>query len=173
MKFLSDLRLLLIGSWVGAACFFIVVAQSAFAVLPARELAGALVGRTLAILNYSGIGVAIVLLLTSMIVAVGTRKVVLWTERFLLLVLAAACAVAQFVIAWWMLWVRTQMGRPIDEVPADDPLRAQFNNLHEYSSWALIAAMVAALLAFFIMANRKGKVSAKANDFDFNKQFKI
>jgi hypothetical protein len=173
MKFLSDLRLLLLGSWLGAACFFIVVAQSAFAVLPARDLAGALVGRTLAILNYSGIGIALLLLLTSMIVAVGTRKVILWTERFLLLVLAAACAVAQFVIAWWLLWVRTQMGRPIDEVPADDPLRIQFNNLHEYSSWALIAAMVAALLAFFIMANRKGTVSKKAGDFDFDKQFKI
>lgn len=173
MKFLSDLRLLLLGSWLGAACFFIVVAQSAFAVLPARDLAGAVVGRTLAILNYSGIGIALLLLITSMIVAVGTRKVLIWAERFLLLVLAGACAVAQFVIAWWILGIRTQMGRPIDEVPADDPLRIQFNTLHEYSSWALIAAMVAALLAFFIIANRKGTPPKKAGDFDFDKQFKI
>ena len=42
MKFLSDVRLLLLGLWLGAAVYFIAVAQSAFAVLPSRELAGAL-----------------------------------------------------------------------------------------------------------------------------------
>ena len=41
MKFVSDVRLLLLGVWLGAAVFFIAVAQSAFAVLPQRELAGA------------------------------------------------------------------------------------------------------------------------------------
>lgn len=175
MKFLSDIRLLLLGSWLGAACFFIVVAQSAFAVLPAREMAGAIVNRTLAILNYSGLGIGIILLLTSLIVASGTNKFLLWSERTLLLVFAAACAVGQFVIAWWLLLVRTQMGRPIDEVPVDDPLRIQFNNLHEYSSWVLIAAMAASLLAFLIVANRKPTTAKKGglDNFDFQKQFKV
>ena len=90
MKFLSDIRLLLLGLWLGAACFFIAVAQSAFAVLPAREIAGAVVGRTLSVLNYSGIGVALILLLTSLVVRKDVNRFWVWTERFLLLLIAAA-----------------------------------------------------------------------------------
>ena len=67
------------------------------------------------------------------------------------------------------------MGRPIDEVAADDPLRIQFNMLHEYSVWVLFAGMIAALLAFFIIANRKfGTASTgKADIYDFSKEFKV
>jgi len=155
--------------------FFIAVAQSAFAVVPSREAAGSLVGRTLAILNYCGIGISIVALLTSFIVPAGTRKIVIWLERVLLVVFGLACAIAQFVITWWMLLLRTEMGRPIDEVAADDPLRIQFNNLHEYSSWLMLTAMAATLLAFVIISLRPTAAAKKANidDIDFQKQFKI
>lgn len=176
MKFVSDVRLLVLALWLGAAVFFIAVAQSAFAVLPQRDMAGAVVNRTLAILNYAGIGVGIILLLTSFIVRAGTNLILLWTERILLLVLTAACAVAQFVIAWWMLMLRTQMGRPIDEVAVDDPLRIQFNQLHQYSTWLMMAAMIAGLLAFFIISNRKARSAAKplSNEpYNFEKEFKI
>src|SRR5215470_7298532 len=175
MKLVSDVRLLLLGAWLGAACFFIVVAQTAFAVLPQqRELAGAIVSRTLAIINYSGIAIGVVLIVLSLLAARNTSRFWLWTERFLLLLLAAACAVGQFVIGWWMLLLRTQIGKPIDEVAADDPLRLQFDTLHTYSEWALLAAMIAALVAFFIIANRKFVVDKKSTSdpFDFSKEFK-
>ncbi len=175
MKLLSDIRLLLLSLWLGAACFFIFVAQSSFAVLPSRELAGSVVNRTLAGVNYSGLGIAIILILTSLIIARNANRLWLWIERFLLLIMAAACAVGQFVIGLWLSFVRAQIGRPIDEVAVDDPLRIQFNNLHEYSTWALFAAMIAAFLAFFIISNRKFGI-AKENlpaDFDFQKEFKI
>ena len=148
MKFISDIRLLLLGLWLGAAVFFIAVAQSAFAVLPQRELAGAVVNRTLSVLNYSGLAIGVVLLLTSWIVRSEVSRFWIWVERFLLLVLVAACAVGQFVIGLWLAMVKAQIGKPIDEVAADDPLRMQFDNLHEWSVWVLFAAMVAALLAF-------------------------
>jgi len=45
MKFFSDIRLLILAIWLGAAVFFIGVAQSSFAVLPERELAGTVVNR--------------------------------------------------------------------------------------------------------------------------------
>jgi hypothetical protein len=175
MKFLSDIRLLLLGLWLGAAGFFIFVAQSSFAVLPSRELAGSVVNRTLAGVNYSGLGIAVILILTSLIIAKNANRLWLWIERFLLLIVAAACAVGQFVIGLWLAFVRAQIGRPIDELAADDPLRIQFNNLHEYSTWALFAAMVAALLAFFIISNRKFVVVKEKSplDFDFQKEFKI
>lgn len=174
MKFLSDIRLLLLSFWLGAACFFIAVAQSAFAVLPAREMAGAVVNRTLSVLNYSGLAIAIVLLLTSLIVRKNANKFLVWAERFLLLLIAAACAVGQFVIGLMLLSVRTQMGKPIDEVAAEDPLRIQFNSLHEYSVWVLMAAMAAALIAFFIISNRGSGTAASSttsDPFDFSKEF--
>ena len=174
MKLLSDIRLLLLSVWLGAACFFIAVAQSAFAVLPAREMAGAVVNRTLSVLNYSGLAIALVLLLTSLIVRKDASKLWVWAERFLLLLIAAACAVGQFVIGLMLLSVRAQMGKPIDEVAADDPLRIQFNNLHQYSEWVLLTGMAAALIAFFIISNRKfgAAVSKTTNDpFDFSKEF--
>ncbi|MEJ7848462.1 MAG: DUF4149 domain-containing protein [Pyrinomonadaceae bacterium] len=175
MKFLTDIRLLLIGLWLGAACFFIAVAQSAFAVLPAREMAGAVVGRTLSVLNYAGLGIALILLLSSFIVRKDANRISVWVERVLLLLIATACAVGQFVIGLMLLSVRAQMGRPVDEVAADDPLKLQFNNLHEYSIWVLFAAMGAALIAFFIVSSRKFIPAAKptTNDpFDFEKEFK-
>lgn len=133
MKFLSDIRLLLLAIWLGAACFFIAVAQSAFAVLPARELAGAVVNRTLSVLNYGGMAIAVILVLLSLVGASRAKKLWIWVERSLLVVIAAACAVGQFVIGFWLSSTRALMGKPIDEVPLDDPLRIQFNTLHEYS----------------------------------------
>lgn len=174
MKFVSDLRLLLLSIWLGSAVFFIAVAQTAFAVLPQRELAGAVVNRTLSILNFAGIGLAVLLILTSFIAAKNANRVSVWIERFLLLILAAACAIGQFVIGFWLSVLRGQMGKPVDEVAADDPLRVQFNNLHEWSVWVLVAGMAAALIAFFIIANRKAAAPVKANDpYDFSKEFKI
>jgi hypothetical protein len=175
MKFFSDIRLLLLAIWIGAACFFIAVAQSAFAVLPAREMAGAVVNRTLAVLNYSGLAIAVILILMSLVAAGRVNKFWLWTERFLLLLVAAACAFGQFVIGFWLSSTRALMGKPIDEVPLDDPLRIQFNNLHEYSVWVLFAGMAAAFIAFFIISNRKyGSAKAAAPEvYDFSKEFKI
>lgn len=179
MKFVSDIRLLILAIWLGAAIFFIGVAQSSFAVLPSRELAGLVVSRTLMILNVSGLGIAVLLILTSLVVRKEANRFWLWVERFLLLIVAAACAVGQFVIAIWLQFTKAQMGgKPIDEVAADDPLRIQFNNLHQYSEWVLLAGMAAALLAFFIIANRRAgsiaaaKSSTTTNDpFDFSKEF--
>src|SRR5688572_20124780 len=116
MKFFSDIRLLILAIWLGAAVFFIVVAQSAFAVMPEqRELAGAVVGRTLAGLNFGGMAMATVLILTSFVGAARVNRFWLWVERFLLLVVGVACAVGQFVIGIWLASIRAQMGRPIDE----------------------------------------------------------
>ncbi|MEO8573516.1 MAG: DUF4149 domain-containing protein [Pyrinomonadaceae bacterium] len=176
MKFLSDLRLLLLSIWLGSAVFFIVVAQSSFAVLPQRELAGAVVSRTLSILNFGGLAIALILIATSFLGSASFRRVSIWTERFLLLLLAAACAGGQFVIGLWLSMIRGQMARPIDEVPADDPLRMQFDNLHQWSEWVLLAGMIAALIAFFIISRRKFGVVAKTastDPYDFSKEFKI
>jgi len=155
MNLLSDCRILLLGLWLGAACFFsVAVAPSAFGLLPSRELAGSVVNRTLAIVNYSGFIVGIVLLASSFAARHNAHRIRLRLEQGLLLLLTAACAVGQFVIAAWLSALRTQIGRPIDEVAASDPLRVAFNDLHGYSVTILMIAMIAAIVAFFLIVRR-------------------
>ena len=176
MKFLSDIRLLLVAIWLGGAFFFIAVAQSAFAVLPQREMAGLVVSRTLAILNFSGVALFVVLFFSSFISSKAANRYLVWAERFLLLVTAVTCAVGQFVFGFWIAMKRSEIGRPIDELAVDDPLRIQFNLLHEYSVWTLMIGMGAALLAYFVIANRNAGAKKKdpaAAPYNFEKEFKI
>ncbi len=183
MKFVSNIRLLLIGLWLGAAIFFsFATAPSAFGVLEnlqianSKSVAGEIVSRNLMIINLSGLAIGVILLATSFVGSALTSRFALWTERILLLVLTVACAVGQFVIALWLRFVKAEIGRPIDEVAIDDPLRIKFNNLHEYSVWVLIAAMIAAVIVFFIISGKSFASSAPktvSKDFDFDKDFKI
>lgn len=171
MNFLADFRALLIALWLGAAMFFsFAVAPSAFAVLENRELAGAVVSRTLLLVNLSGLVVSLIVFAGSFV----RRKTVeapiwVWAERFLLVLLAAACAVGQFVIGLWMSSIRGQFGKPLDEVAADDPLRIQFNELHRYSVWILMGAMICALVLFFLIGRKSAKnvVVEDKNEFKF------
>lgn len=154
MRIIAKIELLLIGIWLGAACFFsFALAPSVFGVLPTRELAGSVVNRTLMIVNLSGLVIGIVLIATSFIPRGEAKKVWAWIQRFLLLILTASCGVGQFVIAFYLTYIRSQFGgRPIDEIAVDDPLRIQFSTWHQYSVWVLAAGMIAALLLFFMIS---------------------
>jgi len=176
MKFVSDIRLLLTGLWLGASVFFIGVAQAAFSVLPERELAGSVVGRSLSIVDYAGLGIAVLLIATSFVGSARVSKLWLWIERLLLVVLAAACAVQEFVIGFWMSSIRAQAGGPIDSIATDNPLKIRFDELHQNSVWVLMAAMGAALITFFIISNRTfaaAKAEIKSDIYDFSKEFKV
>lgn len=183
MKFLSSIRVLLIGLWLGAAFFFsFSVAPGAFGVLRDQQvahfsaIAGELVSRNLMIVNLSGLIIGIIALATSFIGAQTANRFALLTERITLSLLTLACAVGQFVIALWLRFVKTEMGKPIDEFAVDDLLRIKFNNLHEYSVWVLVVGMIAALVAFFIIAGRNSAVAApktSSTNFDFDKEFKV
>lgn len=174
MKFLSQIRLLLLSIWLGSSVFFIGVAQSAFAVLEARDLAGAVVNRNLMILNIGGLAIAVLLLVTSFIGSARIATFSAWFERFLLVVIAAACAVGQFVISFWMASIRSQISGPIEQAAADDPLKLQFDLLHQWSVRVLMIGMAAALIAFFVIAARKFiEPKQTAEIYDFKKEFKI
>ena len=160
MNFLLNFRVLLLGLWLGAACFFsFAVAPSAFAVLPSRESAGAIVNRTLAIVNYSGFIFGLILLASAYVSRQNVNRVKLWFEQGALLLLTAACAFGQFVIAARLSDLRASIGRPIDEVAVDDPLRIAFNDLHGYSVTILMTAIIAAVIAFFLLLGRTKKLN--------------
>ena len=172
LKFVGDLRSLLLALWLGAACFFsFAVAPSAFGVLPSAELAGSLVSRVLMIVNLCGIVIGAFLLLSSFLPSRSANNIWVWIERVLLLLLTIGCIVGQFVIALWMSQIRLSLGRPIEELAAEDPLRMEFNQLHIWSVNVLVAAMIAAALSYFLLAYRSRNTDVKTTKTSTNNDF--
>ena len=142
--------------WLGGAAFFsFAVAPSAFAVLPSRDLAGALVARTLSIVNVGGFVAGLLLLLTWPVGRGLVRRAALWAEAAALLVVTLTSAAGHWLIAARMRSLRAQMSAPIDALAADDPLRVAFNDLHGYSVAALTAGMLAGLVALLLISSRR------------------
>lgn len=153
---LAGARLLLVALWLGGAVFFsFVVAPSAFKVLPQRELAGALVTRTIAVVNVGGFVASLVALSLGFIANGGARRGrARIVETLALTLVAISCGAGQWIVSARMLALRAAMGRPIDAVAADDPLRAAFNSLHGYSVGLMTVAMLAGVVALFAVARR-------------------
>ncbi|HEV3471099.1 MAG TPA: DUF4149 domain-containing protein [Pyrinomonadaceae bacterium] len=148
-------RLLVAALWLGGAAFFsFAVAPSAFAVLPTRDLAGALVARTLAVVNVGGALAGLLLLATLPFGRARARRSALWAEAAALAVVTAASAAGHWLIAARMRGLRARMGAPIDSLAPGDPLRVAFNDLHGYSVAALSAAMLAGAVALLLIARR-------------------
>ena len=159
-----DVRLLLVALWLGGAVFFsATVAPSAFGVLRARnvvyanEAAGAIVTRTLSVVNTGGFIIAMLLLLSAFLFRRRVSQRAFLAETVALAVMALLTAAGQWVIAARMLTLRAAMGRPIDDVDAADPLRVSFNSLHGYSVMALGVAIIAATIALLLIARRKSR----------------
>jgi Domain of unknown function (DUF4149) len=160
-----DVRLLLIALWLGGAVFFsATVAPSAFGVLRARnvpfanEAAGSIVTRTLSVVNTSGFIIAVLLLASAFLFRKMVTRRAFLVETISLAVIALATAIGQWIIAARMLSLRAALGRPIDDVAADDPLRVSFNSLHGYSVMALGIAIIAAAVVLLLVARRKTDV---------------
>jgi hypothetical protein len=155
-RVLQAARLLLIAVWLGAAVFFsFAVAPSAFAVLPARELAGNLVTRTLGIVNVAGFIISLLLIASAFAGRATTKRRALWYEVIALTIVAMATFVGHWGINARLLALRHTMGRPIDEVAASDPLRVAFNSLHGYSVVVLTVGMIAGVVALLVIARRR------------------
>ena len=140
--------------WLGAAALTaLVVAPAAFAVLPSRMLAGALVGRVLPVLFWSGLAIGLG------VAAAGgvTPRPLARTAAALLM--AVACGIAQLAVAPRIQRIREQIGDgAVDALAPTDPLRQAFGRLHGMSvAWmgvAGIAAIVAVVLCLRLLGTR-------------------
>jgi len=134
---------LLLAIWIGAALLFtLVVAPAAFAVLPTRTLAGALVGRVLPVIFYAGVVIGSLIVLLDIAGRTGA-----WGRSAAGAVSALACAVAQLVVGTRIDRLRTAISGPLDALAGDDPRRVAFGRLHAISVGWLGLAMVAAVVA--------------------------
>ncbi len=130
-------------AWVGAAVLLSVsVAPAAFATLPSRTLAGALVGQVLPPLFLSGIagaGVAGVLGGTGPSAAHAGARIAAAAAW------GAPCALALLVVMPRIERIRQTVGGPIDALTPGDPRRLAFGRLHATSVGLLGVAIVAAI----------------------------
>jgi hypothetical protein len=145
------LELLLLGAWLGSMMFFsFAVAPSAFAVLPTREMAGVIVTSTIGKVEIMGLVIGPLLLFLNAVQSKRSRNPAK-TLRIALIVLMVICAaLSRFWISPSMVSLRTAMGGHIDDVASTDPLRVQFNDLHQYSVGLMGVAIVAGLVSFFL-----------------------
>jgi hypothetical protein len=153
---IKQLRLLLLGLWLGAAVFFgAAVAPALFNVLRgagltnANELAGSIVTRLLGFINRGGFEIALFLLITAFFVNRTRTRLAQVTEVISLAIMAIMTGVSQWVISARMLALRASMGI-IDQVSATDTRRLEFDSLHRYSVTIMGVALIAGLVAFLI-----------------------
>lgn len=162
---MNNLRLLLLALWLGAALFFsATVAPAVFGVLRdfhlanANEIAGTIVTRTLSMVNISGFATSLFLLATAFLFQrVPPRGAAFYTETILLALVAIITAASQWLVSPRMLAMRAALPAPIDQIARDDPQRVAFDTLHHYSVALLGIAMLASLIAFFLIARRRRK----------------
>ena len=136
----------LLAAWTGIAVFIAaVVAPAAFAVLPTRTLAGALVGRTLPVLFALGIvvGGLVALLSQSMEAGPGVTS----AGGVLALMCGAALLVERRLRA-----MLEAIGAPMDSLAATDVRRAAFGRLHGVSVLLLGVGVLAACVALVLVA---------------------
>ena len=167
--FLRIVSLLLLGVWLGAAIFFsAAVAPNVFAVLRGAELpnaatlAGSVVTRLLAIINKGGFEIGLFVLVVSFFTTHRQKLIRQIAEVLSLAIMAIMTAVGHWVIAARMVTLRAAMQLPIDQIAPTDTRRLEFNTLHRYSVAMLGVAIVAALIAFVLMASRKSVPPASA-----------
>jgi short subunit fatty acids transporter len=159
----KTLGLLLLGLWLGAALFFsAAVAPNVFAVLRGAELAnastlaGSIVTRLLGIINHGGFEISLFLLIVSFFVTRYEKRWIRFAEMISLAIMAMMTGIGHWVIAARMSDLRAAMLLPLEQVPAGDPRRMEFDTLHRYSVAALGVAMIAALIAFLIKSRGSG-----------------
>jgi hypothetical protein len=142
--------------WLGAALLFsAAVAPALFAVLPTRTLAGAVVGRLLPVIFYSGMAVG------AAVVAMELLSHGRWNWRGReapAAVLFVSCTIAQLVVGPRIERLRTEIGGVLETLAPDDARRAAFGRLHGASvAWlglGMLAAAVGAFLAARALADR-------------------
>lgn len=161
LTILNNVRLLLLASWIGAAIFFsAVVAPTAFRVLRAfslpnaSEIAGTIVTNALSVINTSGFIVSLLLLAIAFVLKSYYKRRAFILQTILLAIVATSTGVGEWLISARMRGLRRGMRVAIDQVAVGDPNRIAFDTLHGYSVAALSIAIMAGLIAFFLIARR-------------------
>ncbi len=141
---------LVLGLWFGGMVLFsAAVAPSAFAVLPTRALAGALVNSILGQLEWLGLVCGLLLLGLQSLQLWHNGMLGAWRGRMLLILpalMTCNVALSKFVVSARLAALRAALGSDIEQLPLDDPTRFLFATWHQYSVWLMAGNILAALV---------------------------
>ncbi len=161
---LQFLRLLTVAFWTGGIAFFaFVLAPVAFTRLPTTHLAGIVVGRSLNLLHFIGIGCGLLFIVATAILYLISeyRKPRIAVQIALITVMLALTAFSQFSIIPRMERDRQQValltGTPdgdINAVPLSNPAHADFDRLHHLSENLEGIILLAGIVLVWFLARR-------------------
>jgi hypothetical protein len=133
---LRGLLWLLLGGWIGSWLLFaLVVAPTAFRVLPSTAVAGTLVAPVLDALHLYGVAAGLALAALALALRRGTLRVALP------LAMAAACLYSQFGVSAELAEIRDQVFSP----EGNELTAARFAHLHRLSMGIYSAVLLSAL----------------------------
>jgi uncharacterized membrane protein len=153
MSFLRFLMLLSLVVWLGGLIFFaFVLAPTVFSpgLLPSRQMAGSIVGRSIDRLHYVAIVSGTVFLIASMLysrIASGNARP-LAARHVLVVLMLLLTVISQFAISPKMHAIRAEAG-VIDDLPPDNPRRMEFDRLHMWSEKFEVAVLLLGLVALY------------------------
>jgi len=147
--------LLSLAAWLGALIFFPIVAQSSFAALPSAHLAGLVVRGSLLSLHWLGVGCGLIFVAASL----GQNRYCQGFARpgsashILVALMLVLTAISQFKIIPRMDALRLAAGE-ISSLPANDPVRVQFDSLHVWSTRLEGIVLVLGLVVLYLTSRR-------------------
>ena len=153
MSFLRFLMLLSLVVWLGGLIFFaFVLAPTVFSpgLLPSRQMAGSIVGRSLDRLHWMAMVSGTVFLIASMLysrIASGNARP-LAARHVLIVLMCLLTVISQFAISPKMHAIRAEAG-VIDDLPPDNPRRMEFDRLHMWSEKFEVAVLLLGLVALY------------------------
>jgi uncharacterized membrane protein len=140
--------------WLGGIIFFIVLAPTAFSVLPSHPIAALLIGPMLSKLHWMGISAGAIFLLCS---AVSRRTVsarTFFLQNLLIALMLMLTAISQFFVMPRMAALRKPVG-DIELLPFTDPVRMQFNALHIWSTRLEGAVLLCGLVVLYCVSRER------------------
>jgi ABC-type transport system involved in multi-copper enzyme maturation permease subunit len=138
---------------VGSIVFFIVFTQGIFPVVNNNDMTGVLVGYALGRLHVMGIVAGVVYLLAT-IAAERSLGALVNPAALLVFAMIVCTMLSQYGVIARMDELKLQMGS-VSATPADNPLRASFDRLHQYSVRIESVVLLSGLAALFFVAKQK------------------
>jgi hypothetical protein len=136
--------------WLGSDMFLsFVVAPGAFSILASRDQAGAMVGFALGRMHIAGIVCGLVLLLARL-VRTRTFASLAAPSALCVVLMIGLTAISQYTVSARMAGLRTQMGS-IQGTSTDNPLRVEFDRLHQRSVVLESGVLLAGFAAMYLL----------------------
>ena len=145
-----------LGTWVGSIIYLsFVVTRGAFGVLQSRDQAGLVVGYSLARLHYMGMVAAVLFLVAGFALAPSLKAFVqpAMLGVFFMLLLTV---VSQTRVTPRLAELRTEMVS-VDATPKDNPLRVEFDRLHQTSVRIEVVVLLLGIVSLFFTVRNAGK----------------